>query len=607
MAQLKDVFNYANNAITRIVDSITFDDTEITLENGTIFPAASAGRIFHMTLSNSTKTLREIVKVTERIGNVCTVVRAQEGTTALNWPAETAIENLYTKAMADSSVQAYPNRQVLFDGDALASPIGDPILAADGSVQYPGDGGIALAPASGEHLNSPTGDPIADATGALLYKSGAVLGHPDGMLAMGLEDPPATPTSPGEAGMITYDSDALHVCTAPNTWKAIAYDSSPQFIRINHLTEGRTLLVAESGQLFSNNGAVAVVEVTLPGDEAPEGTNYKIISAVYNVGIRINRPGEGVFISYNGGMGVSFSSYTKGSSCLVVKVTESEWMILEASPSAAWVMQAPVEQDYSPEILAWLAAVRVQLGEPLQETLVIYDQHIHSLNYFGIWPKIVDIAAVWKQAEEAEPVALVSLKLNLLSVLYNAPWPTAGQGYTLDGETQWVLFPCIPSVHGPGIMTTTNQRIEAYNVLAYGENAHTLSTPGASIRPLQNGVMYVSFGDQTAGFPLVENIGGGHIAGSREGTGTIYGYKDGEQLGITTGLTMSSTLSTFPFIIGARNIGGVPSQFLNSIASYFAVGARLTAEEEAHNHRLLNRLVAYYRAQVIDPNEDPED
>ena len=77
---------WANNATTTIASGITSGDTTITVAgaSGALFPAAGSGDYFYATLNNSNNDI-EIVKVTSRSGDVMTVVRGQDGTTAAAW------------------------------------------------------------------------------------------------------------------------------------------------------------------------------------------------------------------------------------------------------------------------------------------------------------------------------------------------------------------------------------------------------------------------------------------------------------------------------------------------------------------------------------------
>ena len=79
---------FANQAATTLAAPITGLATSVTLNNATSFPNPSSGQSFLMTFNDvATGLLVEIVLCTARSGNVCTIVRGQEGTTAQSWSA----------------------------------------------------------------------------------------------------------------------------------------------------------------------------------------------------------------------------------------------------------------------------------------------------------------------------------------------------------------------------------------------------------------------------------------------------------------------------------------------------------------------------------------
>lgn len=90
---------FKNNTFGLLANTITGAATNITLAtgHGARFPALAAGEYFKATLvqiniSTLAETAWEIVKITARSGDVLTVERAQEGTLALAWGANTRIE-----------------------------------------------------------------------------------------------------------------------------------------------------------------------------------------------------------------------------------------------------------------------------------------------------------------------------------------------------------------------------------------------------------------------------------------------------------------------------------------------------------------------------------
>lgn len=83
---------YSNNATSTLLAPIGSSDVSLTVQvaDASKFPSASAalGTFFMLTLLDAaTKTTVEIVKVTQTAGNVFTIVRAQEGTTASAYAA----------------------------------------------------------------------------------------------------------------------------------------------------------------------------------------------------------------------------------------------------------------------------------------------------------------------------------------------------------------------------------------------------------------------------------------------------------------------------------------------------------------------------------------
>jgi hypothetical protein len=82
-----------NNAVSVIPDAINDTQTSVSLYAGTglLFPTLGAGDYFYATIS-SVSNAYEVVKVTARSTDTITIVRAQEGTTALSFPASSRIE-----------------------------------------------------------------------------------------------------------------------------------------------------------------------------------------------------------------------------------------------------------------------------------------------------------------------------------------------------------------------------------------------------------------------------------------------------------------------------------------------------------------------------------
>jgi hypothetical protein len=100
---------FSNNASTTISGSITALDTTVQLASGSgvIFPHPTGGDYFVCTFyDQATKTINEIVHVTNVTGDVATIVRAQEATTAKAWNTGDIFANLITAGTLEAFVQA---------------------------------------------------------------------------------------------------------------------------------------------------------------------------------------------------------------------------------------------------------------------------------------------------------------------------------------------------------------------------------------------------------------------------------------------------------------------------------------------------------------------
>lgn len=96
-----------NNASGTLATAISASDTGITLTtgDGAKFPTLSAGEYFYATLV-STGGTQEIIKVTAKVSDTCTVVRAQEGTFSAGFDVGSRIELRVTaQSIRDTAAQ----------------------------------------------------------------------------------------------------------------------------------------------------------------------------------------------------------------------------------------------------------------------------------------------------------------------------------------------------------------------------------------------------------------------------------------------------------------------------------------------------------------------
>ncbi|TKI08334.1 gp53-like domain-containing protein [Martelella alba] len=98
----------ANNASSILASSISNTATTANLSpgSGALFPQPVANQYFKLTFTDAaTQTLREIVHVTNVATDTITMLRAQEGTTALAWSANDFAVNLITAGTLQAMAQ----------------------------------------------------------------------------------------------------------------------------------------------------------------------------------------------------------------------------------------------------------------------------------------------------------------------------------------------------------------------------------------------------------------------------------------------------------------------------------------------------------------------
>lgn len=110
------LIEFSNNAVTAVSGSISTSATSVNVANGAIFPALSAGQYFMMTHINGTSTLPdEIVKVTAIAGDTLTIVRGQEGTSAVIWNSGDTVASFLTAGVMSALAQDQQVQQNVFN------------------------------------------------------------------------------------------------------------------------------------------------------------------------------------------------------------------------------------------------------------------------------------------------------------------------------------------------------------------------------------------------------------------------------------------------------------------------------------------------------------
>lgn len=96
-----------NNAVSTITTAISASDVGLAVAAGTgsLFPALGASDYFYATLVSAGGTY-EVIKVTARVGDTMTIVRAQEGTTAQSFASGSRLELRVTAASITDTTDA---------------------------------------------------------------------------------------------------------------------------------------------------------------------------------------------------------------------------------------------------------------------------------------------------------------------------------------------------------------------------------------------------------------------------------------------------------------------------------------------------------------------
>lgn len=141
-------FVFANNAYSQLAVALAAGDTSLMVKAGTgdVFPNPGSGQQFAITLQDeATGTLTEIVYCTGRVADVLTIVRAQEGTTALAWAVGDYVQNFVTAGTAAAFNQG-PGLVVTVSGlPTAASNKGLRAMVTDSTVAAAANFGAIVA------------------------------------------------------------------------------------------------------------------------------------------------------------------------------------------------------------------------------------------------------------------------------------------------------------------------------------------------------------------------------------------------------------------------------------------------------------------------------
>jgi hypothetical protein len=175
------IFVFANNASSLIASGIVPSDTTVTVQagQGSEFPTISAGEVAACTLEDVNGNI-EVVWATGRTGDTLTILRAQEGTTALTFASGSRLEQRITTAVLNSYLQKQGGDTL--SGTTTLSGVFD--LGSGGSIQNGEIAGSALRGAPGQTSNQiliPNGGgPATEGGSVLLTKANLASNMPTG-------------------------------------------------------------------------------------------------------------------------------------------------------------------------------------------------------------------------------------------------------------------------------------------------------------------------------------------------------------------------------------------------------------------------------------------
>ena len=100
---------YANDAQTTLAAGITSASLALSVAAGTgaLFPNPNVGTQFFLVtlIDEATGGIKEIVRCTQRVGDIFTIVRGQEGTDPVAWSAGDLVKMLLTAGTMDNMIQ----------------------------------------------------------------------------------------------------------------------------------------------------------------------------------------------------------------------------------------------------------------------------------------------------------------------------------------------------------------------------------------------------------------------------------------------------------------------------------------------------------------------
>ena len=296
---------FTNNAATTLASGINNVVTSLTVATGTgaLFPNPTAGQYFYCTLANNAGTV-EIVKVTARSSDTFTVVRGQDGTSAVSWNSGDKVElrlvnaDLTNFGQLDSTntwalAQTFTAAPTFSQAPVLSSLTASKPVFTDASKNLTSSGTLGIDQGgTGQTTKTAAFDALAPTTtnGDMMYFNGTdVVRLPIGSTDQVLKVSGGIPAWGTDSGGFTN----MDIITASTTWTVPAGVTKMRVTVVGGGGGGAGFI--STGSSGGGDGGVAVALLT--------GVTGSISVTIGSGGTQSNTGGGG------GGGTTSFGSY----------------------------------------------------------------------------------------------------------------------------------------------------------------------------------------------------------------------------------------------------------------------------------------------------------
>lgn len=178
-----------NNASSPLTTSISASDTGLVVADGSQFPVLTSGDYFYATLVSPAGTT-EIVKVTARVSNSLTVVRAQDGSSAASFAAGALLEMRVNAASVVDLVDEHDEAAEIriadtggfYTSDNVEGALQEAMTRADLASDNPGKGAtlVTLADSGGYYTSDNVEGALQEVGGIFDPTGSSLVGYTQG-------------------------------------------------------------------------------------------------------------------------------------------------------------------------------------------------------------------------------------------------------------------------------------------------------------------------------------------------------------------------------------------------------------------------------------------